>query len=110
MAKITAIRTIRSRSNGSWVFVKVLTDQPGLYGIGSASDCYHSATVITAIEESIGPRFIGRDVSRIEDSWQSIYTQPIGEMEQYTTPRLPASIWHCGISKVKKPACQCTNY
>jgi mannonate dehydratase len=74
MAKITEIRTIRSRSNGSWVFVKVLTDQPGLYGIGSASDCYHSATIITAIEESIGSRFIGRDVSRIEDNWQSIYT------------------------------------
>ena len=74
MAKITAIRTIRSRSNGSWVFVKVLTDQPGLYGVGSASDCYHSATVITAIEESISPRLLGRDADRIEDIWQSIYT------------------------------------
>ncbi len=74
MAKIKEIRTIRSRSNGSWIFVKVITDQPGLYGIGSASDCYHPATVVTAIEESLAPRLIGRAVDRIEDIWQSAYT------------------------------------
>ncbi len=50
MAKITNIRSIRTRVNGTWVFVKVETDQPGLYGIGSASDHYHAKTVIAAIE------------------------------------------------------------
>ena len=38
MAKIKEIRCIRTRVNGTWVIVKVSTDQPGLYGIGSASD------------------------------------------------------------------------
>ena len=40
MAKIKEIRCIRTRVNGTWVIVKITTDQPGLYGIGSASDHY----------------------------------------------------------------------
>jgi mannonate dehydratase len=74
MAKITGIRCIRTRRDGTWVIVKVETDQPGLYGIGSASDHYHAATVVTAIEQSIAPRLIGRDAAQIEDMWQSTYT------------------------------------
>ena len=62
MTKITAIETIRTRVNGTWLFVKVLTDQPGLYGIGSASDHYRARTVQTAIE-TIAPMLIGRDAS-----------------------------------------------
>lgn len=73
MTKITAIQTIRTRAAGRWVFVKVLTDQPGLYGIGSASDHYHSGTVITAIE-TIAPLLIGREAGKIEDNWQSVFT------------------------------------
>ena len=73
MTKITAIQTIRTRAAGRWVIVKVLTDQPGLYGIGSASDHYHSSTVITAIE-TIAPLLIGREAGTIEDNWQSVYT------------------------------------
>ncbi|HLG50105.1 MAG TPA: enolase C-terminal domain-like protein [Chloroflexota bacterium] len=74
MARITEVRCIRTRANGTWVIVKVLTDQPGLYGIGSASDHYHATTVMHLIENAIGPRLIGRDASRIEDTWQSIFT------------------------------------
>ena len=67
MAKIKEIRCIRTRSSGTWVIVKVITDQPGLYGIGSASDQYHAETVITAIEQGVGPRLIDREASHIED-------------------------------------------
>lgn len=74
MAKITAVKCIRTRVNGTWGIVKILTDQPGLYGIGSASDHYHQDAVIQAIETMIGPRLIGRDADRIEDIWQSFYT------------------------------------
>lgn len=73
MAKITDLRCIRTRADGTWVIVKVLTDQPGLYGIGSASDHYHAGAVIAAIEESLKPRLIGRETGRIEDTWQSLY-------------------------------------
>jgi mannonate dehydratase len=74
MPKITAIRCLRTRAPGTWVIVKVETDQPGLYGIGSASDQYHAATVITAIEQSLAPRLIGREAANIEDIWQSTLT------------------------------------
>ena len=74
MAKIKEIRCIRTRPRGYWVIVKVVTDQPGLWGIGSANDVHHAATVTTAIEEVLAPRLIGRDAAHIEDIWQSTYT------------------------------------
>ena len=73
MAKIKEVRCIRTRQNGTWVIVKIITDQPGLYGIGSASEHNHAATVVTALEESLGPLLIGREASRIEDIWQCVY-------------------------------------
>lgn len=73
MTKVTDIKCIRTRANGSWTIVKLLTDQPGLYGIGSASDFRHSETVIKAIE-TIAPAVIGREAGQIEDLWQSVYT------------------------------------
>jgi mannonate dehydratase len=74
MAQITEIRCIRTRADGSWVIVKVITDQPGLYGIGSASDHYHAQTVVTAIEEGLGPWLIGREAGNIEENWQAAFT------------------------------------
>ncbi len=73
MPKITDIKCIRTRSNGSWLIVKVFTDQPGLYGIGSASDYFHADTVQKAVE-TITPRLIGREAGHIEDNWQSVFT------------------------------------
>jgi len=73
MPKITKIQIIRTRADGSWILVKVHTDQPGLYGIGSASDVRHPETVIKAVE-TIAPLLIGREAGRIEDNWQSVYT------------------------------------
>ena len=74
MAKITEVKCIRTRARGTWVIVKVLTDQPGLYGIGSATDARHPRTVMTAIEDVVGPHLVGREAGRIEDCWQSVYT------------------------------------
>jgi len=74
MAKITGIKCIRTRATGTWIIVKVLTDQPGLYGIGSAHDYNVTGAVVAAIEEWMAPRLIGRDASQIEDIWQSTYT------------------------------------
>ena len=46
--KITAIQTIRTRAAGRWVIVKVLTDQPGLYGFSTTHD-HHSPTLYHSI-------------------------------------------------------------
>jgi mannonate dehydratase len=74
MTKITDVQVTRTRANGTWGIVKILTDQPGLYGIGSASDFRCQGSVIAAIEELITPQIIGRDPGRIEDIWQSVFT------------------------------------
>jgi mannonate dehydratase len=74
MPKITQIRCIRTRADGTWIIVKVLTDQPGLYGIGSASDYYHPTAVMAVIEQSLAPRLLGRETGHIEDTWQSTFT------------------------------------
>lgn len=74
MPKITAIRPIRTRRDGTWVIVKVETDQPGLYGIGSASDHYRAGTIIAAIEEWLAPLLVGRETGAIEDLWQTALT------------------------------------
>jgi len=53
-----------------WVFLKIITSEPGLYGIGSMSNNYQSAAVIAAAEADVKPFLIGKDPARIEDLWQ----------------------------------------
>ncbi len=72
MAKITGIRCIRTRKNGTWTVVKVLTDQDGLYGIGTANDLYNPEAVVQVIDQLLAPQLIGRDTGNIEDMWQTM--------------------------------------
>ncbi|MCQ6559313.1 enolase C-terminal domain-like protein [Paenibacillus mendelii] len=73
MTIIKRVRIIRTRQDNSWTIVKVETDQPGLYGIGSANDYFNPSAVIAVIEELLAPTLIGRDAGAIEDIWQSMY-------------------------------------
>jgi mannonate dehydratase len=57
--------------NYRWVFVKITTSEPGLYGIGSAGNHYQTHAVISAVEQHLAPWLIGKDPDRIEDLWQS---------------------------------------
>src|SRR5579859_4615290 len=52
------------------VVVKVLTSEPGLYGLGCATFTQRFHAVHAAIEKHIKPFVIGRDVSRIEEIWR----------------------------------------
>lgn len=52
------------------VIVKVITSEPGLYGLGCATFTQRYQAVVAAIEGHLKPFLIGRDVSRIEDIWQ----------------------------------------
>ncbi len=58
----------------NWVFVKVLTDQPGLWGWGEATLEWHTRAVLGALED-LAPLLVGEDPSRIEHLWQSMYRQ-----------------------------------
>ncbi len=73
--KITKIETLVCNARmRNWVFVKVLTDQPGLIGWGEASLEWHTRGVLGAIED-VSQLLIGEDPTRIEHLWQMMYRQ-----------------------------------
>jgi galactonate dehydratase len=73
--KITAIEThVCHARMRNWVFVKVLTDQPGLWGWGEATLEWHTRAVVGAVED-ITQLLIGEDPRRIEHLWQIMYRQ-----------------------------------
>jgi mannonate dehydratase len=68
---IRDIKTILTQPAGSrLIIVKVLTSEPGLYGLGCATFTQRFHAVHAAIEKHLKPFAIGRDVSRIEEFWQ----------------------------------------
>lgn len=52
------------------VIVKVVTSEPGLYGIGCATYTQRWITVANAVTNYMKPLLVGKDVSRVEDIWQ----------------------------------------
>lgn len=73
--KITSIETqICNAKMRNWIFVKVVTDQPGLWGWGEATLEWHTRSVVGAIED-ISQLLIGEDPRRIEHLWQMMYRQ-----------------------------------
>lgn len=73
--KITKIETFVCNARmRNWIFVKVLTDQPGLYGWGEATLEWHTRSVVGAIED-ISQLLVGEDPTRVEYLWQMMYRQ-----------------------------------
>ena len=70
---IKDLQTILTAPDGSrLIVVKIITSEPGLYGLGCATFTQRFQAVRAAIHEHIRPFAIGRDVDRIEDIWQSV--------------------------------------
>src|SRR6266850_2872347 len=73
--KIKRIQTLICHARmRNWVFVKVITDQPGLVGWGEATLEWHTRGVVGAIED-IAELLIGEDPTRPEHLWQMMYRQ-----------------------------------
>ena len=71
--KITAIETyICHAYRTNWVFVRVLTDVDGLYGVGEATLEMKELTVAQACRE-LERILVGIDPHRIEDVWHTAY-------------------------------------
>jgi galactonate dehydratase len=58
----------------NWVFVKVLTDQDGLFGWGEATLEWHTRAVVGAIED-LAELVVGEDPTRVEHLWQMMFRQ-----------------------------------
>src|SRR5688500_849090 len=72
--KITDIKTILTApARIRLVVVKVMTSEPGLYGLGCATFTQRARVVQTAVDQYLKPFLTGRNVDEIEDIWQSSY-------------------------------------
>jgi mannonate dehydratase len=69
--KDVKVITTNGGSHYRWIFLKIITSEPGLYGIGSANNYFETMAVVAALEDHLKPWLIGKDPDRIEDLWQS---------------------------------------
>lgn len=73
--KITSVRTVVANAEmRNWVFVRVDTDQAGLYGWGECSLEWKTRAVAGCVED-FAPMLIGEDPTRIEFLYQKLYRQ-----------------------------------
>ncbi len=78
--KITAIKTVVVNAQmRNWVFVKVETNEAGLYGWGEASLEWKTRAVCGAVED-FAPMLIDEDPTRIEFLYQKMYRQSFWRM------------------------------
>ncbi len=73
--KIVAVEThVCHARMRNWVFVKVLTDQDGLFGWGEATLEWHTRAIVGAIDD-LAQLVVGQDPTRIEHLWQTMHRQ-----------------------------------
>jgi mannonate dehydratase len=72
--KITDIKTILTApADIRLVVVKVMTSEPGLYGLGCATFTQRARVVETAIDKYLRPFLVGKNPLDIEDIWQASF-------------------------------------
>lgn len=96
--KIKDIKVIATspRRGYSWVFIKVYTNEPGLYGVGSANYRYLCWAVKAALEKHMIPFWIGKDADRIEDMWQSTHVRSYwrnGPITNVVQAAIDSALW-----------------
>ena len=73
--KITAVEAhVCNARMRNWVFVRVVTDEPGLYGWGEATLEWHTRSIVGAVED-LAELIVGEDPTRIEHLWQMMMRQ-----------------------------------
>ena len=73
--KITAVEAhVCNARMRNWVFVRVVTDEPGLHGWGEATLEWHTRAIVGAVED-LADLIVGEDPTRIEHLWQMMFRQ-----------------------------------
>jgi len=107
--KIAKISTLAVNARmRNWVFVKVETDQPGLWGWGEATLEWKTKAVVGAIED-ISVLLIGHDPRRIEHLWQIMHRQYFwrgGITDMTAMSGIDQALWDIKGKELGKPVCE----
>ena len=74
--KITAVKTfVVNAKFRNWIFVRIDTDVPGLYGLGEATLEFQTRAVVGAVDD-LAPLIGNEDPLNIQHLWQVMYRHP----------------------------------
>lgn len=107
--KITEVRTIVTAPDRNYVAVKILTSEPGLYGVGDATLNGRELAVAEDLEKHIAPILIGRDPDAIEDTWQYLYRGPYwrgGPVQMTALAGIDEALWDIKGKRAGMPVYQ----
>ncbi|MDQ2898356.1 MAG: hypothetical protein M3Y07_00975 [Acidobacteriota bacterium] len=108
---IKDVKVITTSGGGRyrWVFLKIVTSEPGLWGIGSANNFFETYAVIAALEKHLKPWLIGKDPDRIEDLWQSSYLRTYwrgGPVSLNVVSAMDEALWDIKGKRANMPVYQ----
>jgi galactonate dehydratase len=107
--KITRISTLVVNARmRNWVFVKVETDQPGLWGWGEATLEWKTRAVVGAIED-LSVLLIGQDPRPIEHLWQTMHRQFFwrgGITDMTAISGIDQALWDIKGKELGRPVCE----
>ncbi len=107
--KITRISTLVVNARmRNWVFVKVETDQPGLWGWGEATLEWKTRAVVGAIED-LSVLLIGQDPRPIEHLWQTMHRQYFwrgGITDMTAISGIDQALWDIKGKELGRPVCE----
>src|SRR6266566_3815674 len=107
--KITDVRVIVTCPDRNYVVVKILTSEPGLYGVGDATLNGRELAVAADLEKHIAPILIGRDPEQIEDTWQYLYRGPYwrgGPVQMTAVAGVDLALWDIKGKRAGMPVYQ----
>jgi mannonate dehydratase len=107
--KITDVRVIVTCPDRNYVLVKILTSEPGLYGVGDATLNGRELAVAADLEKHIAPLLIGRDPEQIEDTWQYLYRGPYwrgGPVQMTALAGVDLALWDIKGKRAGMPVYQ----
>ncbi len=107
--KITDVRVIVTNPGRNYVLVKILTSEPGLYGVGDATLNGRELAVAEDLEKYLAPLLIGRDPEAVEDIWQFLYRGPYwrgGPIQMTALAGVDLALWDIKGKRAGMPVYQ----
>ena len=107
--KITDVRVIVTCPGRNYVLVKIMTSEPGLYGVGDATLNGRELAVASDLEKHIAPLLIGRDPEAVEDIYQFLYRGPYwrgGPIQMTALAGVDLALWDIKGKRAGMPVYQ----